>query len=205
MFFAPRPQVQEPRRWTKGMSPEIRSKWSIQVDDRHLTSDEIQLVAQSRVLEPSEQNAPVADDILRHFSSCEACGRRVSEQVDFRRKLSQLRSSARSPMNSDCPDPEELWELSCRVLSPERSIACLEHTAACDHCSYVLRLATEEFDRELSPEQETLLSELQRKRLQTRSATARELAVASRIARYPGKRRETAMRGPLAVRLVLAF
>jgi tetratricopeptide (TPR) repeat protein len=155
------------------------------VDAKHLTSDEIQLLAQSRALGPDEDSVSVPEGVREHADSCETCDRLVSMQVAFRRKLALLKSSHSSSKSPDCPDPETLWELASGVLLPDRSILVFQHAASCDFCSYGLRVAMEQFEADPTPGEEDLANEVAQFRLQARPNFARELAL--RTARTPAR------------------
>ena len=66
-------------------------------------------------------------------------------------------SSRRSP---DCPTEDALRDLAAGLSSPDAATRLTQHAAQCDHCGPILRAYTEDFSYDLSPEDETLLSQL---------------------------------------------
>jgi CHAT domain-containing protein/tetratricopeptide (TPR) repeat protein len=175
------------------------------VDAKHLTSDEIQLVAQSRAEGQIEEGRLIPEDLLRHVDSCQTCGRLVSMQVDFRRKLTYLRSTGVSPAGPDCPESEKLWDLACGSYSPEQSRPLLVHAAACDRCGHTLRLATEYLDQELTPEERNIAVEVQHRRLSTHPRMAHELAALAERSSIPSAADFTPRGRPWFGRLVMAL
>jgi CHAT domain-containing protein/tetratricopeptide (TPR) repeat protein len=123
------------------------------VDAKHLTSDEIQLLVQSRLNEQSQGDTDVSETIRCHADSCEICGRLVSMRVDFHRRLNQLRTSTDPSRTPRCADGEVLWALACGLLPPETASTTLQHVTGCDFCSQAFRVAMEEFTGEPTPQE----------------------------------------------------
>jgi tetratricopeptide (TPR) repeat protein len=146
------------------------------VDAKHLTSDEILLVADSRARDQVDRNGTIPEGMRSHAESCEACRRLVSMQVEFSRKLDQIRSSNPSSTGPDCFDPETLWRLALGLLLPDQTILILNHAAQCDHCGNLFRSAIEEFESDLSHEQQNLLNTVQAARDTDQPNMVRELA-----------------------------
>lgn len=146
------------------------------MDANHLTSDEIQLVAELRSCEQVDGNIAIPERVRQHADSCETCARRVSMQIDFRRRLALLKSPGSSLKSSDCPNPDTVWQLAFAEPQSGQAKAILEHVANCDHCGGLLQRAVEEFDQELSPKQQDLLHAVQTSRISSHPRMANELA-----------------------------
>lgn len=65
--------------------------------------------------------------------------------------------SRRSP---DCPNEDSLRDLAAGVSSNEEAARLTQHAAQCDHCGPILRAYTEDFSDDLSPEDQSLLNQL---------------------------------------------
>lgn len=66
-------------------------------------------------------------------------------------------ASHRSP---DCPTEDALRDLAAGLSSADAAAHLTQHAAQCDHCGPILRAYTEDFSYDLSPEDQSLLTQL---------------------------------------------
>jgi CHAT domain-containing protein/tetratricopeptide (TPR) repeat protein len=80
---------------------------------------------------------------------------------EIARSLRGLAAPEPGPRGVDCPPERDLEELAAGVLPSERTDAVLDHATNCGHCGPLLRQAVEDFSAEVSPEEETVLAQLE--------------------------------------------
>ena len=155
------------------------------MDARHLTSDEIQLLVQSRLRDQAQDDADFVESMRCHADSCETCGRLVSMRVEFHHRLNRLRTSDVPSSTPQCADSETLWSLACGVLSPEAASETLQHVTACDSCSHAFRVVMEQLTGEPTPEEVQLAHTVELSQFAKLPDLAHKLASLSREPEKP--------------------
>lgn len=60
----------------------------------------------------------------------------------------------------DCPPEDALRSLAAGLTPPDQATPLIQHAAQCDHCGQILRMYTEDFSEDLTPEDQALLAQL---------------------------------------------
>jgi hypothetical protein len=67
----------------------------------------------------------------------------------------------RTAPTPECPSTEALRELAAGLTPDDLAPALTRHAATCDHCGPLLRTFTEDFSDDFTPEEQTVLNNLQ--------------------------------------------
>ena len=101
----------------------------------------------AKLLEKSRQSpSPDGDgaDVHPHFAVCAECREQFHALSLFDSQLKNMKSTASTARQSDCPD-EEVWrEIAGGLTPPDWTLNCIEHASRCNHCGPLLQEAVAE-------------------------------------------------------------
>jgi tetratricopeptide (TPR) repeat protein len=60
----------------------------------------------------------------------------------------------------DCPKEDDLRDLAAGLTAPDQASQLIQHVAGCAHCGPILRMYTEDFSDDLTPEDQAMLAQL---------------------------------------------
>ena len=112
-----------------------------------------------------------SDEVDQHLADCSSCRSRL---LDFQRThlglLKDPKQSAGSEQladpkvntasTSECPGEDDLRRLAAGLCSDELAGKLIQHAAGCDHCGHLLKIYSEDFSDEFTPEQQGVLADL---------------------------------------------
>lgn len=129
--------------------------------DKHLSGDEIDWLIAHKPGELGLSGPQEAfEEVRRHVAGCEQCQRIVQMHSAVERSMIALRAGTPGEQHKDCPTIDILCEIAAGIESEEEAEKVIEHAAHCDHCGPLLRQATEDFNKELTSEEESVLARL---------------------------------------------
>lgn len=147
-------------------------------DDRHLTEDEIELLAV--ISTPGESNSTEVgkseESSTRHLSGCRDCQEQLSRRKAAADKLKSLKAESPNRRGDSCPPDEEWMNVAAGIVEATVSRRLLDHAASCDYCGPILRRASEDFANELTPNEQVALGDLESGTLDWQQALAARLA-----------------------------
>lgn len=96
--------------------------------------------------------------IASHLAACAGCRTRL---LHFHRaRFGLMNDQVPQQTRVDCPNEDALRDLAAGLSSPDAAARLTQHAAQCDHCGPILRAYTEDFSDDLSPEDQSLLNQL---------------------------------------------
>lgn len=100
-----------------------------------------------KLLERSRQS-PKSDgegaDVHPHFAACSECWEQFQALALFDGQMKNMKPTASSTRQSDCPD-EEVWrEIAGGLAPPDWTLTWVEHASRCNHCGPLLQGAVAE-------------------------------------------------------------
>ncbi len=101
----------------------------------------------AKLLEKSRQSTKSdgdGADVHPHFAVCSECREQYHALSLFDEQLKNMKPSASTTRQSDCPD-EEVWrEIAGGLTPPDWTLTCVEHASRCNHCGPLLQGAVAE-------------------------------------------------------------
>jgi CHAT domain-containing protein len=148
------------------------------------------------------------EQIEAHLADCPTCRQRV---LTSQRK--HLGLAMDPPVNShhhadgesphpDCPSEDALRDLAAGLTTPEQASQLTQHAAQCDHCGPLLRMYTEDFSDDLSPEDQAVLAKLKSGSVAWQEKLVKQMMAESRATAAKAERATT--RKPFHWRWVMA-
>lgn len=117
----------------------------------HLSIEELEELIQQRG--PAENQS--------HVENCRQCRELLEDCQAISAKLAKLASVPIGAANGmNCPDPRVWFDVAGGTLSSEETAKHVQHAADCPTCGPRLRMATQIFHEELTPEEEKALAAL---------------------------------------------
>jgi CHAT domain-containing protein len=115
-----------------------------------------------------------------HLDGCPDCRGRL---LDFQRTQLGLVTGSNQPTDRtvntastpDCPSQDALRQLAAGLLANNVAHKLTNHAATCDHCGPLLRVYTEDFSNDFSPQEQAVLANLQSSSGEWQKQTARQM------------------------------
>jgi hypothetical protein len=85
----------------------------------------------------------------------------------------------------DCPSQDALRQLAAGLLANNVAHKLTNHAATCDHCGPLLRVYTEDFSEDFSPQEQAVLAKLQSSSAEWQRKTAQEMILAAAAVNAP--------------------
>jgi CHAT domain-containing protein/tetratricopeptide (TPR) repeat protein len=147
--------------------------------DQHLTPDELAALAPESSNWHGSSSPSVLEEASAHLEACQHCRTLLERYVSAATALSSVGQSQTELRKPACP-PEEIWySVVTRLLPAERSESFVTHAADCDYCGPRLRDATTDLESELTPEEGTIVSQLESNQKHWKDRLADRLASTS--------------------------
>jgi CHAT domain-containing protein len=130
--------------------------------DQHLDDKELErLLSENHSRRSIPEITGIDPDPVRaHLSSCGACSELMRNQSAGAGYLLQLKVKPHDLRTANCPPDEEWMALAAGTLPEDKSDERIEHATHCGHCGQLLKIATEIFAEDRTPEEAELLGKL---------------------------------------------
>lgn len=126
----------------------------------HLSDAQIENYGDRTGAGPNQPDHSLDQAIESHLEVCDGCRTRLLAFHRSRFGLTSTHTSPDCPATPDCPSEDALRNLAAGLDGATDSAALLQHAAHCDRCGPILRAYTEDFSDDLSPEDQSLLKQL---------------------------------------------
>jgi tetratricopeptide (TPR) repeat protein len=131
-----------------------------------------------------------AEWVEAHLDGCPDCRSRL---LDFQRIQLGLVAGSNQPTDRtvntastpDCPSQDALRQLATGLLANDVAHKLTNHAATCDHCGPLLRVHTEDFSNDFSPQEQAVLAKLQSSSAEWQRKTAQEMIFAATAVNAP--------------------
>jgi tetratricopeptide (TPR) repeat protein len=131
----------------------------------HLSPDELASLVEVESVPEDDVLRSDRTQAERHAESCELCGSRLRDQRSVQSRLRNMVASLPSKRKpdyppADCPSEEKWMRLAAGLVSSQDATLLLEHATHCDHCGPALKSAIQDFNPELSEDEEKTIRQL---------------------------------------------
>jgi CHAT domain-containing protein/tetratricopeptide (TPR) repeat protein len=142
----------------------------------HLSNDQIEELLSLELSGDGDTNhdREVHGDIRDHLSVCESCQSRVDSLKAVAEQLALLKPASHGAPGPACP-PDKVWTEIAAGVASQDSEAYLIHVAQCDRCAPLLREAAADFEEELTPAEDGMISDLRSSSPEWQAALAMRL------------------------------
>lgn len=127
----------------------------------HLDDNQIDLLLGSTLREGNDTRflETALDEILAHLEACEICRLRVKTLEARTPWLTLLRRDSTTISGPNCPSDDQWIEIAAGATTQDSDVY-LTHAANCDHCGPLLRQASLLLAAEVTPEEDSMISNL---------------------------------------------
>ena len=162
--------------------------------EKHLRPEQIEWLINGKGSDAAAE-APVEfwGESRQHLAQCTVCEKLVHLQGEIQMRLLGLNGQRAQSSAENCPDQKVWWNLAARTLPEPEVEKLMDHAIQCEHCSPLLKTATEDLALETTPQEVNQIEALKSARTDWQRDLAAKISITN-VLPGPHSRQYTARR-----------